>query len=495
MGAPGRAAVPDRPSVLGALAEARRRRGRGGDGADRGVRSRRRAAAAAPLGPLPDDRHRRPRHARAHVPLGVPGGAQGARPRKRLRLARLQGDPPRAAGARRGLPPSARGRRPRADRRLRPRAGARGAVRPRGGPDRARRAARGLARPPLRRRRAGDRRSGDRHAGHTGRGARAADPQALLPGALAGPQRADRPLPGLAVSRRLRDLAAPLARLRQLRRHRLLSPLLRTGDERGGCPGDHGRGLARRHPVVRHGRCLRRRPQRGDHRPLALRAPAGRPADHDEGRELGPRRPGRPRARARPDQARARGQPRAARRRPDRPLPGPRAGSGDAARGHGGDVRGAGRRGAIGAWGLSNFDAAGIEEALAHGRPALVQNAYSLLNREDERDVLPLCAAHGIAYAPFGPLAGGWLTGKYTRGAAFPEGSRMTKRPEPYERFVDDRIYDGLDLLAAEAASRGVDLPTLAFAWVLSIPRSPARSAARRARSTSSRCWRRSSSP
>ena len=61
---------------------------------------------------------------------------------------------------------------------------------------------RGLARPPLRRRRAGDRRSGDRHAGHTGRGARAADPQALLPGALAGPQRADRPLPGLAVSRR-----------------------------------------------------------------------------------------------------------------------------------------------------------------------------------------------------------------------------------------------------------------------------------------------------
>ena len=124
----------------------------------------------------------------------------------------------------------------------------------------------------------------------------------------------------------------------------------------------------------------------------------------------------------------------------------------------------------IGAWGLSNFDEAGIEEALAHGRPALVQNAYSLLNRDDERDVLPLCAAHGIAYAPFGPLAGGWLAGKYARGAAFPEGSRMTKRPEPYERFVDERIYDGLDLLAAEAASRGIDLPTLAYAWVLEHP-------------------------
>ena len=43
----------------------------------------------------------------------------------------------------------------------------------------------------------------------------------------------------------------------------------------------------------------------------------------------------------------------------------------------------------------------------------------------------------------------------------------MTLRPEPYERLVDDRVFDGLDALRAEAAARGVDLPTLAFAWVL----------------------------
>jgi aryl-alcohol dehydrogenase-like predicted oxidoreductase len=124
--------------------------------------------------------------------------------------------------------------------------------------------------------------------------------------------------------------------------------------------------------------------------------------------------------------------------------------------------------GTIAAWGLSNYDAAALEEALAHGRPAVVQNSYSLLDRDDEEAVLPLCAEHGIAYVPHGPLAGGWLTGKYARGAAYPAGSRMTLRPGPYEHLVADRVFDGLARLAAEAAERGVSMPALAFAWVLS---------------------------
>jgi aryl-alcohol dehydrogenase-like predicted oxidoreductase len=126
--------------------------------------------------------------------------------------------------------------------------------------------------------------------------------------------------------------------------------------------------------------------------------------------------------------------------------------------------------GTIAAWGLSNYDAAGIARALDHGRPAVVQNSYSLLDRDDEHAVLPLCVEHGIAYVPYGPLAGGWLTGKYERGAGFPAGSRMTMRPEPYEHLVADRIFDGLDRFAAEAADRGVSMPALAFAWVLSHP-------------------------
>jgi aryl-alcohol dehydrogenase-like predicted oxidoreductase len=123
--------------------------------------------------------------------------------------------------------------------------------------------------------------------------------------------------------------------------------------------------------------------------------------------------------------------------------------------------------GLIGAWGLSNYDAAGVREALRHGSPALLQNPFSLLDRGDERDVLPLCREHDIAYVPFGPLAGGWLTGKYRRGEGFPAGSRMTQRPGPYERFVDDRVFDALEELEEIAAAHGVAPAALAFAWVL----------------------------
>jgi aryl-alcohol dehydrogenase-like predicted oxidoreductase len=126
--------------------------------------------------------------------------------------------------------------------------------------------------------------------------------------------------------------------------------------------------------------------------------------------------------------------------------------------------------GLVGDWGLSNFDADGIREALVVARPALVQNSFSLLDRGDERDVLPLCAEQGIAYVPFGPLSGGWLTGKYRRGRPFPAGSRMTQRPEPYERLVDDAVFDGLERLEQLAAARGVEMAALAFAWVLAHP-------------------------
>jgi len=126
--------------------------------------------------------------------------------------------------------------------------------------------------------------------------------------------------------------------------------------------------------------------------------------------------------------------------------------------------------GLIGAWGLSNYDVGGIRDALRHGRPALVQNAYSLLDRDDEDGVLPLCAEERIAYVPFGPLSGGWLTGKYRRSEPYPAGSRMTQRPEPYERLVTDRVFTGLERLAKEAAARGTDVTTLAFAWVLTHP-------------------------
>src|ERR1700760_4444048 len=86
--------------------------------------------------------------------------------------------------------------------------------------------------------------------------------------------------------------------------------------------------------------------------------------------------------------------------------------------------------GLIGAYGVSNFDAPRLAAALAAGAPRAVQNSYSLLARQDEPDLLPLCAARGVAYLAFGPLAGGWLTGKYRRGAADPrESTGGARRP------------------------------------------------------------------
>jgi aryl-alcohol dehydrogenase-like predicted oxidoreductase len=123
--------------------------------------------------------------------------------------------------------------------------------------------------------------------------------------------------------------------------------------------------------------------------------------------------------------------------------------------------------GLIGAYGVSNFDAAQLAAALDAGGPAAIQNSHSMLDRADEREVLPLCARRQVAYLAFGPLAGGWLTGKYRRGEPFPAGSRMTQRPEPYRRFQAGAIYDALDGLQGIAAGRGTSLAGLALAWLL----------------------------
>jgi aryl-alcohol dehydrogenase-like predicted oxidoreductase len=127
--------------------------------------------------------------------------------------------------------------------------------------------------------------------------------------------------------------------------------------------------------------------------------------------------------------------------------------------------------GSIGAYGVSNFDAAQLARAAAAGAPACVQNAFSLLDRGDEDGVLDRCARDDIAYAAFGPLAGGWLTGKYRRGRPFPGGSRMTQRPEPYAHFVRDGVFDALEALERIARERGMSMAGMALAWLLGEPR------------------------
>jgi aryl-alcohol dehydrogenase-like predicted oxidoreductase len=115
--------------------------------------------------------------------------------------------------------------------------------------------------------------------------------------------------------------------------------------------------------------------------------------------------------------------------------------------------------------GVSNFAAEQLAPVAASVQ--WVQNSFSMLERGDEQDVLPLCRAHGIRDQAFSPLAGGWLTGKYKRGEPYPEGSRMSLRPGPYALFEHLNVFDRLDEWNAEAELRGIDLPTHAIAWAL----------------------------
>ena len=122
--------------------------------------------------------------------------------------------------------------------------------------------------------------------------------------------------------------------------------------------------------------------------------------------------------------------------------------------------------------GHSNLEAAQVEEvdALAreHGgaRPVSAQNQYSLLRREAEQELLPVCDRLGIGVLPYFPLASGLLTGKYRRGEPQPEGTRLHGRDEVFTEETFDRI-EALERFAAE---RGVTLLDVAIAGLLAQP-------------------------
>ena len=134
------------------------------------------------------------------------------------------------------------------------------------------------------------------------------------------------------------------------------------------------------------------------------------------------------------------------------------------------------REGTVGAVGASNFTAEQVAEALELSalegltRYEWVQNAFSLIEQGDRQTMFPLCHEHGLGYAPFGPLAGGWLTGKYRRGEEPPPGSRMTLRPEGGEGYRVDATFDALEAFEREANERRVSMAALALAWLLHVP-------------------------
>jgi aryl-alcohol dehydrogenase-like predicted oxidoreductase len=130
--------------------------------------------------------------------------------------------------------------------------------------------------------------------------------------------------------------------------------------------------------------------------------------------------------------------------------------------------------GAVRAIGLSNVTAAQLREASAAAPIAAVQNELSLLVREAERDVLPLCRDLGTGFVPYYPLAAGLLTGKYRPGAAPPPDARLADEG-PLQDGVEvtpraSADFALIDRLRAFAAERDRSPAELAIAALLATP-------------------------
>jgi aryl-alcohol dehydrogenase-like predicted oxidoreductase len=130
------------------------------------------------------------------------------------------------------------------------------------------------------------------------------------------------------------------------------------------------------------------------------------------------------------------------------------------------------REGMVRYIGSSNFagwqvaDTEAIARRQGWTRYISAQNSYSLLDRGVERDLVPACVHYGVGVLPYFPLASGVLTGKYRRGEAPPEGTRLAARGQA----VSDRQFDVLDALERFARERGITLLHVAIGGLAALP-------------------------
>lgn len=103
-------------------------------------------------------------------------------------------------------------------------------------------------------------------------------------------------------------------------------------------------------------------------------------------------------------------------------------------------------------------------------RPELVQNAYSLIVRDDDRSVLPLVEAEGLAYTPYSPLANGILAGRYSRGEQPARGTRASTSPRAPGLLANPTVIGQVRKFDELAAERKVSPAGLALAWVTHQP-------------------------
>jgi aryl-alcohol dehydrogenase-like predicted oxidoreductase len=137
------------------------------------------------------------------------------------------------------------------------------------------------------------------------------------------------------------------------------------------------------------------------------------------------------------------------------------------------------RAGKVRALGASNFPAWLLAWAVAlqdrNGWAPFVslQAQYSLVERSVEIEALPFCRAAGLGVLPWGPLGAGFLSGRYRRDAAMPEGSRMATASDDLEeapaRRAIERTFRVIDAAEAIAADRGVTVAQVAIAWLTGV--------------------------
>ncbi|MDH3699991.1 MAG: aldo/keto reductase [Alphaproteobacteria bacterium] len=122
-------------------------------------------------------------------------------------------------------------------------------------------------------------------------------------------------------------------------------------------------------------------------------------------------------------------------------------------------------------YGCSYYTGAEMQEAVDAAKKAglkgfvTAQNAWNMLLRDIEADLIPVCEANGIALLPYYPIAKGLLTGKYKKGSVAPAGSRMDG--DPSLAAADFELLERLDTYARD---HGYDLLTLAISWLAAQP-------------------------
>jgi aryl-alcohol dehydrogenase-like predicted oxidoreductase len=132
------------------------------------------------------------------------------------------------------------------------------------------------------------------------------------------------------------------------------------------------------------------------------------------------------------------------------------------------------RQGKVRYLGCSNWTARHLMKALCMAnardweRFISLQAYYSLVARDLEHELLPLCREEGLGLLPWSPLSGGFLTGKYRRGQNSPDGARRSGFDFP--PIDEARGFDAVETLDALAQEKGATIPQLALAWLLAQP-------------------------